>query len=64
MGRSGNSAAEDRQMMTGAQALVRALEDAGVTDIFGMPGGAILPFYDPLLSSLIEIGRASCRERV
>ena len=51
MGRSGGTAAEDRQMMTGARALVRALEDAGVTDIFGMPGGAILPFYDPLLSS-------------
>ena len=51
MGRSGGTAAEDRQTMTGAQALVRALEDAGVTDIFGMPGGAILPFYDPLLSS-------------
>ena len=37
--------------MTGAQALVRALEKVGVTDIFGMPGGAILPFYDPLLAS-------------
>ena len=37
--------------MTGAQALVRALEELGVTDIFGMPGGAILPFYDPLLAS-------------
>ena len=36
MGRSGGTAAEDRQMMTGARALVRALEDAGVTDIFGM----------------------------
>jgi len=33
MGRSGGTAAEDRQMMTGARALVRALEDAGVTDI-------------------------------
>ena len=40
-----------RQLMTGAQALVRALEKVGVTDIFGMPGGAILPFYDPLLAS-------------
>ena len=39
------------QEMTGAQALVRVLEDLGVTDIFGMPGGAILPFYDPLLAS-------------
>ncbi|MBO3724701.1 acetolactate synthase large subunit [Actinomyces bowdenii] len=42
---------QDRQVMTGAQALVRSLEELGVTDIFGMPGGAILPFYDPLLAS-------------
>lgn len=46
-----DSKADDRQLITGAQALVRALEDVGVTDIFGMPGGAILPFYDPLLAS-------------
>lgn len=51
MERSDASTTQDRQVMTGAQALVRALEDIGVTDIFGMPGGAILPFYDPLLSS-------------
>ena len=38
-------------VMTGAQALVRALEELGVTDVFGMPGGAILPFYDPLYAS-------------
>ena len=30
-------------VMTGAQALVHALEELGVTDVFGMPGGAILP---------------------
>ena len=42
---------QNRRLMTGAQALVRALEKVGVTDIFGMPGGAILPFYDPLLAS-------------
>ena len=42
---------QDHQLMTGAQALVRVLERVGVTDIFGMPGGAILPFYDPLLAS-------------
>lgn len=40
-----------RQVMKGAEALVRALEKVGVTTIFGMPGGAILPFYDPLLAS-------------
>lgn len=40
--------------MTGAQSLMRALEAAGVTDIFGIPGGAILPAYDPLLDSPIR----------
>jgi acetolactate synthase-1/2/3 large subunit len=37
--------------MTGAQALVRALEKVGVDVVFGLPGGAILPAYDPLLDS-------------
>ncbi|WP_110181781.1 acetolactate synthase large subunit [Nocardioides solisilvae] len=37
--------------ITGAQSLVRSLENAGVTDIFGIPGGAILPAYDPLMDS-------------
>ncbi|MCW2769252.1 MAG: acetolactate synthase large subunit [Aeromicrobium sp.] len=37
--------------MTGAQSLVRALEHAGVDTIFGIPGGAILPAYDPLFDS-------------
>src|SRR3954447_3994915 len=37
--------------MTGAQALIRALEHAGVDTVFGIPGGAILPAYDPMLDS-------------
>ena len=37
--------------MTGAQAIVRSLEELGVTDVFGLPGGAILPLYDPLLET-------------
>jgi acetolactate synthase I/II/III large subunit len=37
--------------LTGAQALVRSLEEVGVTDVFGIPGGAILPAYDPLFDS-------------
>src|SRR3954454_22287622 len=37
--------------MTGAQALVRSLEEAGCEVVFGIPGGAILPAYDPLLDS-------------
>ena len=37
--------------MTGAQALVAALERLGVDIVFGIPGGAILPAYDPLFDS-------------
>nr|WP_235502156.1 acetolactate synthase large subunit [Angustibacter sp. Root456] len=40
-----------RTTMTGAQSLVRSLEHAGVELVFGIPGGAILPAYDPLLDS-------------
>ena len=39
------------EQMTGAQALVRALESAGAEVAFGIPGGAILPMYDPLFDS-------------
>ncbi len=35
----------DGEKMTGAEALVRSLEDLGVKDVFGIPGGAILPVY-------------------
>ncbi|HXZ78131.1 MAG TPA: thiamine pyrophosphate-binding protein, partial [Streptosporangiaceae bacterium] len=42
--------AESRQV-TGAQALVAALERLGVDVVFGIPGGAILPAYDPLFDS-------------
>ena len=37
--------------MTGAQSLVKALEATGTDTIFGIPGGAILPAYDPLFDS-------------
>ena len=37
--------------ITGAQALVRSLERAGAEVVFGIPGGAILPAYDPLFDS-------------
>ncbi|MEZ7130708.1 acetolactate synthase large subunit [Nonomuraea sp. AD125B] len=40
------------ERMTGAQALVRALEHVGVDTVFGIPGGAILPAYDPLYDSV------------
>jgi acetolactate synthase-1/2/3 large subunit len=40
--------------MTGAQSLVESLERVGVEVIFGIPGGAILPAYDPLYDSKIR----------
>ena len=40
--------------ITGAQALVNALEDSGVDVMFGIPGGAILPAYDPIFDSKIR----------
>jgi acetolactate synthase-1/2/3 large subunit len=40
--------------MTGAAAIVASLEALGVTDVFGLPGGAILPTYDPLMDSTIR----------
>jgi acetolactate synthase I/II/III large subunit len=36
-------------VMTGAEAVVRSLDLLGVTDVFGLPGGAIMPVYDPLM---------------
>ncbi|MGE2835603.1 acetolactate synthase large subunit [Mycobacterium sp. SMC-4] len=39
------------QQLTGAQAVVRALEELDVDVIFGIPGGAVLPVYDPLFDS-------------
>jgi acetolactate synthase-1/2/3 large subunit len=36
------------QQMTGAEMVVEALKDQGVTDIFGYPGGAVLPMYDAI----------------
>ncbi|WP_371259194.1 biosynthetic-type acetolactate synthase large subunit [Mycobacterium sp. GA-1285] len=37
--------------MTGAQAVIRSLEELDVDTIFGIPGGAVLPVYDPLFDS-------------
>lgn len=39
------------ETLTGAQAVVRSLEMLGIEDVFGLPGGAILPVYDPLMDS-------------
>ncbi len=40
--------------LSGAHALIKALEHEGVEVIFGLPGGAILPAYDPMLDSPIR----------
>ena len=42
------------ERLTGAQSLMRSLELEGVEVVFGIPGGAILPAYDPLLDSSIR----------
>ncbi|MEO6204710.1 MAG: acetolactate synthase large subunit [Mycobacteriales bacterium] len=42
----------DRESLTGAQSLVRSLECVGAEVVFGIPGGAILPAYDPLFDSV------------
>jgi acetolactate synthase-1/2/3 large subunit len=39
------------EVLSGAAAIVRSLEMLGVEHIFGLPGGAILPTYDPLMDS-------------
>ena len=46
-GNSGMSGEAD-ELMTGAEMVVRALVDQGVEDVFGYPGGAVLPIYDAL----------------
>jgi acetolactate synthase-1/2/3 large subunit len=41
----------DPNRMTGSGAILASLEKLGVTDVFGLPGGAIMPFYDELMAS-------------
>src|SRR3712207_883957 len=45
------TAPRESEAMTGASSLVRSLEQIGVDVVFGIPGGAILPLYDPLMDS-------------
>jgi len=45
--------------VTGAQSLIHSLEHEGVKHIFGIPGGTILPAYDPLIDS--DIRHILCR---
>ena len=45
------AAAAEPLILTGSGAILKSLEYLGVTDVFGLPGGAIMPFYDELMSS-------------
>ncbi|WP_026343536.1 acetolactate synthase large subunit [Nocardia sp. BMG111209] len=48
---SGNRRPVPPERVSGAQSVVRSLEELGVDTVFGIPGGAILPVYDPLFDS-------------
>jgi acetolactate synthase-1/2/3 large subunit len=43
-----NANADETEIMTGAEIVLRALQDQGVEHIFGYPGGAVLPIYDEI----------------
>lgn len=46
---------DDAPMLTGSGAILKSLELLGVKDVFGLPGGAIMPFYDELMSAADKI---------
>jgi acetolactate synthase I/II/III large subunit len=43
--------APEPPILTGSGAVLASLEKLGITDVFGLPGGAIMPFYDELMAS-------------
>jgi acetolactate synthase I/II/III large subunit len=45
------AASKEPEMLTGSGAILRSLEHLGIKDVFGLPGGAIMPFYDELMAS-------------
>ncbi|MET8676678.1 acetolactate synthase large subunit [Streptomyces sp. NPDC004647] len=49
--RSGGQQPTITENVSGAQSLIRSLEEVGADTVFGIPGGAILPAYDPLMDS-------------
>jgi acetolactate synthase-1/2/3 large subunit len=49
--RSSGQTSPSVEHVTGAQSLIRSLEEVGAETVFGIPGGAILPAYDPLMDS-------------
>ena len=53
-GKPSRDEGESSMKVTGAQALFKALEGEDVDIVFGIPGGAILPAYDPLLDSSVR----------
>ncbi len=44
-------ASSEPPLLTGSGAILASLEKLGITDVFGLPGGAIMPFYDELMAS-------------
>jgi len=47
--------AKRKQKMTGAEVLIKCLEDQGVEYIFGLPGGSVIPIYDALKESKMKL---------
>ena len=43
-------ATTEPEVLTGSGAVLRSLKNLGITDVFGLPGGAIIPFYDELMA--------------
>jgi len=46
-----NAGTTEPEILTGSGAILRSLENLGIKDVFGLPGGAIMPFYDELMAS-------------
>ncbi len=60
MATTGTGAKSGGLELSGAEMVIRALKDQGVTHIFGYPGGAVLPIYDALFAD-DEIVHVLCR---
>ena len=45
-----SGAGVEPEILTGSGAIIRSLELLGVTDVFGLPGGAVIPLYDELMT--------------
>ena len=53
-GRSSSGGGDAMTKMSGAEALLKALEQEGVENVFGIPGGASMPIYDPLVDRSLD----------